>query len=82
MKFNYDIQIDLHGWKAEEAVNKVRAICCGRRGRSVMVIHGKGDGKLRKAIRDYLGSNKTIKGFELGEEWNIPGGDGVTIIYT
>jgi dsDNA-specific endonuclease/ATPase MutS2 len=82
MKFNYDIQIDLHGWKVEDAVNQVRAICFGRRGRGVMVIHGKGDGKLRKAIRDYLATNKSIKGYEFGEVWNIPGGDGVTIIYT
>ncbi len=51
MKFNYDIQIDLHGCKAEDAVSKVRAICFSRRGKSVMVIHGKGDGKLRKAIK-------------------------------
>ena len=82
MKFNYDIQIDLHGCKAEDAVSKVRAICFSRRNKSVMVIHGKGDGKLRKAIRDYLETNKYIKGYELGEEWNIPGGDGVPIIYT
>jgi DNA mismatch repair protein MutS2 len=82
MKFNYDIQIDLHGCKAEEAMTRVRALCFSRKGKSIMVIHGKGDGKLRKAVRDYLSTNKHIKGYEFGEEWNIPGGDGVTIIHT
>ena len=42
------------------------------------IIHGKGTGALRKAISEYLKTNKRISSFRLGE--NSEGGNGVTII--
>jgi DNA mismatch repair protein MutS2 len=43
----------------------------------VRIIHGKGTGKLRQAVRETLSSNPNIKSFESGGEKE--GGDGVTV---
>ena len=44
----------------------------------VSIIHGKGTGALRRAIGEYLRTNKNIDSFRLGEI--SEGGSGVTII--
>ena len=42
------------------------------------IIHGKGTGALRAAVRDRLTGNGNIESFRLGAEGE--GGDGVTIV--
>ncbi|MGB9585953.1 MAG: endonuclease MutS2, partial [Anaerolineales bacterium] len=44
----------------------------------IRIIHGKGSGRLRQAIRNYLKDNPHILSFEAGDERE--GGDGVTIV--
>ena len=41
------------------------------------VIHSKGTGVLRRAIRDYLGGHSLVSSWDPGEG---PGGDGVTVV--
>lgn len=45
----------------------------------VRLIHGKGTGALRRAIREMLKANPLVRAFESGSE--AEGGDGVTIVY-
>lgn len=44
----------------------------------IRVIHGKGTGRLRQAIREYVRSNPHVASFESGLE--SEGGDGVTVV--
>jgi len=45
---------------------------------SVCVVHGKGTGTLRRAIREYLARHSLVKSYRPGEYGE--GGDGVTIV--
>jgi len=42
------------------------------------IIHGKGTGSLRKAVREALRDNPVVSAIESGQEGE--GGDGVTIV--
>jgi DNA mismatch repair protein MutS2 len=44
----------------------------------VRVIHGKGTGKLRQGLREFLRSSPLVKSHQSGEE--NEGGEGVTIV--
>jgi DNA mismatch repair protein MutS2 len=44
----------------------------------VRVIHGKGTGRLRQAVREALGGNRYVQSFEPGKP--SQGGDGVTVV--
>ncbi|MNJ04435.1 Endonuclease MutS2 [compost metagenome] len=46
---------------------------------SLKIIHGKGDGILRKFIRDYLRKYSHVSRFE--DEHQDRGGDGITYAY-
>lgn len=74
-------ELDLRGLTADEALERVDkylddALLAGL-GR-VRIIHGKGTGALREAIRRYLVGHPSAAGFRLGEPGE--GGDGVTVI--
>ena len=43
---------------------------------SIRMIHGKGTGALRRAVREYLGGHPLVMSAEDGDG---PGGDGVTV---
>jgi DNA mismatch repair protein MutS2 len=45
---------------------------------SLHIIHGKGTGRLKKAIRDYLSGHKLVRSFQSGEAGI--GGEGVTVV--
>ncbi len=81
IRFNYDTQIDLHGYRVDEAILAVRREM-SRGHRSIMVIHGHGTGALRDAVRSFARRNSAVSDYHFGEDLGIPGGDGVTIIYT
>jgi DNA mismatch repair protein MutS2 len=74
------IELDLRGQTTEEAVSMLEryldsAYMAGLPW--VRIIHGKGTGKLRQAVRQALSGNPQVKSFELGGEKE--GGEGVTV---
>jgi DNA mismatch repair protein MutS2 len=73
-------QVDLRGLTAEEAIEALDrfmdgAILAGVP--EVRIIHGKGTGVLRQAVRKWLTGRTDIAGQRLGELWE--GGTGVTV---
>ena len=74
-------QLDLRGWRVEDALDEVDsylndAAMTGLA--SVRLLHGKGTGALRQAIRDQLRKHPLVKGFESAPQRE--GGDGVTVV--
>jgi DNA mismatch repair protein MutS2 len=74
------MELNLTGMTSDAAVHEVdlalnRAFSRGVR--AVRIIHGKGTGKLRSAVRDYLSQSPLIKEYGPGDPRD--GGDGVTI---
>ena len=51
---------------------------CIRDREEVTIIHGRGEGILRKGIQEALKRNKNVKGFRKGSYHE--GGDGVTVV--
>ena len=74
------IELDLRGQTTEEALEKLEryidsAYLAGLPW--VRIIHGKGTGKLRQAVRQALNGHPQVKSFELGGDKE--GGEGVTV---
>jgi DNA mismatch repair protein MutS2 len=75
------LELDLRGARVEDAVSQVdsyidSAYVAGLP--FVRIIHGKGTGALRKAIRDALHEHPLVSRYERGNEKE--GGDGVTVV--
>ena len=73
-------ELDLRGLRVDEALSRVDealndAVLDGAG--TVRLIHGKGTGALRRAIREYLGGHPLVMSAQDGEG---PGGDGVTVV--
>ena len=81
--FVADAWIDLHGLRADEALRRVRQAVEGGeyRGKSLAIVHGKGQGVLREATRRYASSAPEIKRVWNGEDVFLPEGDGMTIFF-
>jgi DNA mismatch repair protein MutS2 len=75
------IELDLRGLTSEEGVTRLDQYL-ERAARAslpfVRIIHGKGTGALRRAIRTAIKGNPLVKSFETGQDGE--GGDGVTVI--
>jgi DNA mismatch repair protein MutS2 len=74
------IELDLRGQRSEEALDSLdryldSAYLAGLPW--VRIIHGKGTGKLRQAVREALSQHPHVKSFESGGDKE--GGDGVTV---
>lgn len=74
------IELNLRGQRADDAITNLEryldsAYLAGLP--FVRIIHGKGTGKLRQAVRDHLRHNPNIKSFQGGEQ--NEGGEGVTV---
>ncbi len=75
------LELDLRGLRAEEAVRELEkhleaAYLSGLP--FTRVIHGKGTGSLRKAVREALRDNPVVRAAESGQDGE--GGDGVTVV--
>lgn len=75
-------EVDVRGMRTEEALHRIeqvldRALMIGYP--SLKIIHGKGDGILRRFIRDYLRKYSHVSRFE--DEHVDRGGDGITYAY-
>ena len=75
------MELDLRGMTTEEGVARLGDYL-DRAARAslpfVRIIHGKGTGALRRAIRNAIKEHPFVKSFETGQEGE--GGDGVTVI--
>lgn len=75
-------EVDVRGMRTDDALHKIeqvldRALMIGYP--SLKIIHGKGDGILRRFIRDYLRKYNHVSRFE--DEHADRGGDGITYAY-
>mgnify|MGYP001570698895 CR=1 FL=1 len=73
--------LDLHADTVEGALERVvhfldRAVVS--REYKVMIVHGHGTGKLKKAVREYVLNSPYVADSHPGEVWE--GGDGVTVV--
>ncbi|MCS6820971.1 MAG: endonuclease MutS2 [Microscillaceae bacterium] len=78
---NFTAQLDVRGMRAEQAIQETEnfidtAIYLGRQ--ELRIIHGKGDGILRTAIRQHLKKYKQIKQIE--DDHADRGGAGVSVL--
>ncbi|HZY38589.1 MAG TPA: Smr/MutS family protein [Mucilaginibacter sp.] len=79
---DFNPEIDVRGMRTEDTLNTIerlldRAIMMGFG--SLKIIHGKGDGILRKMIRQYLKKYDQVDRME--DEHADRGGDGITYVY-
>lgn len=78
---NYQSGLQLRGKHVEEALEELRgaiAEAAALRETPLRVVHGKGQGVLRRLIRDYLKTDKRVESFRDAEA--NQGGHGVTIV--
>lgn len=78
----FNTELDLRGRRGEEAIYEIekyldRAVMLGLS--SLKIIHGKGDGILRKLLREYLRKYSQVSRIE--DEHADRGGDGITYVY-
>lgn len=78
----FNTELDLRGMRGDEALYEIekyldRAVMLGLS--SLKIIHGKGDGILRKLIREYLSKYPQVSHIE--NEHADRGGDGITFVH-
>ncbi len=74
-------QLDMRGWRVEDALEELEtylndAVISGLP--SVRIVHGKGTGALRQAVREFLSRHPLVKSSASAPPQD--GGDGVTIV--
>jgi DNA mismatch repair protein MutS2 len=79
---SFSTELDLRGRRGDEAIHEIekyldRAVMLGLS--NLKIIHGKGDGILRKLIRGYLSKYPQVDRME--DEHADRGGDGITYVY-
>ena len=75
------MKLDLHAEQVEDALNRVAGFldeATMRKESEVIIIHGHGTGKLKKAVRDYLSTSPYTSSWRAGYPWE--GGDGATVV--
>ena len=80
-KLNFKPEIDIRGFRGEEAVSRVRDLIDDAlmvQHRNLRILHGKGNGILRQLVRDYLATVNIVKSFR--DEHVDIGGSGITVI--
>ncbi|MEJ2357156.1 MAG: Smr/MutS family protein [Deinococcales bacterium] len=78
----FDAELNIRGERVEPGLEKVRdfvAEAHALKVGSVRILHGKGTGALRDAVRTYLRSDKRVERFEDAVPYE--GGHGVTVAY-
>ncbi|MEO7176273.1 MAG: Smr/MutS family protein, partial [Saprospiraceae bacterium] len=78
---SFDARLDLRGFRMEEATKELEVFfdkALMTNASSVRIVHGKGDGTLRKIVRKKMKEIPGITEFYHPEE--SQGGDGVTIV--
>jgi DNA mismatch repair protein MutS2 len=78
----FDRELNVRGERVEDALEKVRTFVEEAQAlklASVRILHGKGTGALRDAVRRYLRDEKRVERFEDAVPYE--GGHGVTVAY-
>ena len=78
----FDRELNVRGERVEQALDKVRDFVLeahAMKAGSVRILHGKGTGALRDAVRQYLKSERLVERFEDAVPYE--GGHGVTVAY-
>ncbi|HCE43769.1 MAG TPA: hypothetical protein DET40_09490 [Lentisphaeria bacterium] len=78
----FDYTLDLHGKTSDEATSMLNAVLSSYAKSCILIVHGKGEGILRRRIRAFASADPRIRRVEFGENALVPGGDGVTVVYT
>jgi DNA mismatch repair protein MutS2 len=73
-----DATLDLHGKTADEAIARLTSALNDSHINTLLVVHGKGEGILRRRTRAFLRSHPEVREVRNGEDAGLPGGDGVT----
>ena len=76
------VSIEVRGQRLDEALPRVEEFLdhAARNGRQrVLLIHGKGTGAMRRAVRELLDRHPLVTGYETGQR--AEGGEGVTVAY-
>ncbi len=76
-----DITLDLHGLTVDDALRRLHGPLYSNRFRSIKVIHGRGSGALKHAIREFVANCALVREVIYGEDLNLPGRDGITLVY-
>lgn len=84
MRYKADIEIDLHGFITAKAAvehlrHKIERGCYSKK--SVLVIHGKGAGRLREAVRAWARRSPLVQEIWEGENRFLDGESGVTVLF-
>jgi len=82
VSYMFDVELDLHGYTGDEAVYLLEEQVIVNADSSILVIHGHGGGVLREAVRSFARSDKNVKDYSFGEDINLIGGSGATVLYT
>ena len=77
----YDRTVDFHRQTLDEAIYKIDILINSGEYKSILVIHGYGQGILKSGLRQHFKNCKLVREYYSGDELNAVGGDGVTIIY-
>ena len=79
----FDLTLDLHGMERDRALRLVQShLYCGKnRGKSILIIHGCGNGVLRTAVRQFASECQLVRECWEGELYNLPGNAGVTAVF-
>jgi DNA mismatch repair protein MutS2 len=81
-RFYFDDELDFHGYTREEALTELEEVVFSSSNETLLIIHGIGSGVLKHAIRAFIRNCPHIKNYAFGEDVNLPGGEGVAVIYT
>ena len=77
----YEKTVDYHRQTLDDAIRKIDFLINTGMYKSIMVIHGYGQGILKNGLRKHFENCRLVREYYSGEELNATGGDGVTIIY-
>jgi len=76
------LELEIRGWRVEDALERVDKYldeAYMARLPFVRIIHGKGTGRLRQAVRELLAGHPQVRDFRPGDQ--NEGGEGVTVVY-
>jgi DNA mismatch repair protein MutS2 len=81
-KTSFERELNLMGASAEEALEEVRSFIAEAQSLKespIRILHGKGEGVLRRVVRDFLRNDKRVESYHDAQPYE--GGHGVTVAH-